>query len=146
MKERISGDQTVVFVSHSDAQVQALCDRAIWIDGGRIMSEGDTAGVLQEYKAFINGGHVADIGLKQDYKPAFTDRRLEKMQIKLELSDEQVAEMRKIRDQGGSRKDIRAVLDEEQQQQLKNAKRRRNRRRNKNKSQKREKAPGSRST
>jgi len=56
MKERIGGDQTVVFVSHMDAQVQALCDRAIWIDGGCIMSEGDTAGVLQDYKAFISEG------------------------------------------------------------------------------------------
>jgi lipopolysaccharide transport system ATP-binding protein len=56
MKERISGDQTVVFVSHIDAQVQALCDRAIWIDSGRIMSEGDTDSVLQDYKAFIGGG------------------------------------------------------------------------------------------
>ena len=65
MKERIGGDQTVVFVSHMDAQVQALCDRAIWIDGGRIMSEGDTAGVLQDYKAFISGGRVTDSGPKR---------------------------------------------------------------------------------
>ncbi len=59
MKERIGGDQTVVFVSHIDAQIQALCDRAIWIDGGRIMSEGDTASVLQDYKAFIKKGRAS---------------------------------------------------------------------------------------
>ena len=56
MKERVSGDQTVVFVSHMDAQIEALCDRAIWIDSGRIVSVGDTAGVLRDYRAFINKG------------------------------------------------------------------------------------------
>jgi lipopolysaccharide transport system ATP-binding protein len=53
MKERIRGDQTVVFVSHSDPQVQALCDRAIWIEGGQVRSEGDTEGVLQDYRDSI---------------------------------------------------------------------------------------------
>jgi lipopolysaccharide transport system ATP-binding protein len=53
MKERIGGDQTVVFVSHSDPQVQDLCDRAIWIDEARIASEGDTQKVLQDYRDSI---------------------------------------------------------------------------------------------
>ncbi len=53
MKERVRGDQTVVFVSHSDSQVQDLCDRAIWIDGGRVKSEGDTESVLEDYRDSI---------------------------------------------------------------------------------------------
>jgi lipopolysaccharide transport system ATP-binding protein len=53
MKERIRGEQTVVFVSHSDPQVRALCDRAIWIDGGRVKSEGETEGVLKDYRDSI---------------------------------------------------------------------------------------------
>jgi len=51
MKDRISGEQTVVFVSHSDAQVKLLCDRVIWIDQGRICGEGDPESVLGEYRA-----------------------------------------------------------------------------------------------
>ena len=53
MKERVRGDQTVVFVSHSDNQVQGLCDRAIWIDEGVIKSEGETAQVLKDYRDSI---------------------------------------------------------------------------------------------
>jgi homopolymeric O-antigen transport system ATP-binding protein len=67
MKERISGDQTVVFVSHNDAQIQDLCDRAIWLDGGSIMAEGDTQEVLQEYKVSINKG-VKKSSNKRDTK------------------------------------------------------------------------------
>jgi lipopolysaccharide transport system ATP-binding protein len=128
MKERISGDQTVVFVSHMDAQVQALCDRAIWIHSGRIMSEGDTAGVLQEYGEFINEGFVASSGHKQDEKQTFSDQRLDKLQKRLELSDEQVARMRKILGEGGGGKDVRAVLGAEQKQQWKQLRKRRKRR------------------
>jgi lipopolysaccharide transport system ATP-binding protein len=50
MKERVGGEQTVVFVSHSAPQVQELCDRAIWIDKGQIASEGVTKDVLYNYQ------------------------------------------------------------------------------------------------
>ena len=53
MKERISGDQTVVFVSHSDPQVQELCNRTIWIEHGKVQSEGATEGVLKDYRESI---------------------------------------------------------------------------------------------
>lgn len=53
MKERIRGEQTVVFVSHSDAQIEELCDRAVWLDQGRIQSEGATTGVLADYRDSI---------------------------------------------------------------------------------------------
>jgi lipopolysaccharide transport system ATP-binding protein len=53
LKERITGEQTVVFVSHMDAQVRALCDRALWIDQGRIRCEGDTHKVLQAYREVV---------------------------------------------------------------------------------------------
>jgi lipopolysaccharide transport system ATP-binding protein len=50
MKERVGGEQTVVFVSHSAPQVQELCDRAIWIEKGKIASEGVTEDVLRDYR------------------------------------------------------------------------------------------------
>jgi homopolymeric O-antigen transport system ATP-binding protein len=53
MKERVCGDQTVVFVSHSDPQIEELCDRALWIESGKIMSEGETSGVLKDYRDSI---------------------------------------------------------------------------------------------
>jgi lipopolysaccharide transport system ATP-binding protein len=53
MHDRIRGDQTVVFVSHSEPQVRRLCDRAIWIEGGRIKCQGETKGVLEQYRNSI---------------------------------------------------------------------------------------------
>lgn len=50
IKGRITGHQTVVFVSHSDSQVEELCDRAIWIDQGRVAAEGETGEVVEAYR------------------------------------------------------------------------------------------------
>lgn len=50
MKERIQGEQTVVFVSHSDNQIKALCDRVLWIDRGKIRAQGDPEAVISGYR------------------------------------------------------------------------------------------------
>ncbi|KAA1189212.1 hypothetical protein F0M18_16185 [Pseudohalioglobus sediminis] len=55
-------------------------------------------------------------GIAEEPVAAFSDQRLANMQRQLELTDEQVQEMRSIRDEGGDRKAMSAVLSEEQQQ------------------------------
>jgi lipopolysaccharide transport system ATP-binding protein len=53
LRERIEGEQTVVFVSHSESQVQSLCDRVIWLRGGLIIDQGDPKSVLESYGAHV---------------------------------------------------------------------------------------------
>jgi ABC-type polysaccharide/polyol phosphate transport system ATPase subunit len=43
---------TIMFVSHSTDSILRLCDRCIWLDHGRLMMDGATNEVLQQYKAF----------------------------------------------------------------------------------------------
>ncbi|WP_337244465.1 ABC transporter ATP-binding protein [Luteimonas sp. gir] len=40
---------TLLFVSHDDAAVSGLCDRALWIDSGRAMAYGESRDVVQQY-------------------------------------------------------------------------------------------------
>lgn len=44
---------TLLFVSHDDAAVRALCDRAIWLEDGEIADEGATDRVLRRYHTHI---------------------------------------------------------------------------------------------
>ena len=47
--ERVKSSQTVVLVSHSGAQINRLCDRAVWIEKGEIVEQGDTDFVTGQY-------------------------------------------------------------------------------------------------
>ena len=49
IKEKMKGDQTVVFVSHSLTQVKDVCDRVLWIEDGRIEQLGATKEVVDSY-------------------------------------------------------------------------------------------------
>ncbi|MFL6586020.1 MAG: ABC transporter ATP-binding protein [Luteimonas sp.] len=40
---------TLLFVSHDDAAVSGLCDKALWIDSGRPMAYGESRDVVQQY-------------------------------------------------------------------------------------------------
>lgn len=45
---------TILFCSHSLFQVESLCNRALWIDQGKLMAEGDTQMVTAAYQAFLD--------------------------------------------------------------------------------------------
>jgi len=44
---------TVIFVSHNTYLVQRLCRRAIWLDQGRIVADGDPATIVRDYEALL---------------------------------------------------------------------------------------------
>lgn len=52
MMSMINGGATVVFVSHSMAQIEKICTKALWIDHGEMKMIGNVRDVLNEYDAF----------------------------------------------------------------------------------------------
>lgn len=54
MKSRITSEQTVVFVSHSERQIENLCDRAVWLNDGLIAAEGATPQVTARYLQYVS--------------------------------------------------------------------------------------------
>jgi lipopolysaccharide transport system ATP-binding protein len=52
MREVASGGRTVLFISHDMDSIQKLCNRAIWLDKGRVRADSsDVKKVTQEYLA-----------------------------------------------------------------------------------------------
>lgn len=51
MRGVAEGGRTVIFVSHNHALVSSLCNRAIWLERGRLMASGEVEDVLSTYAA-----------------------------------------------------------------------------------------------
>lgn len=49
MLEKLKSNQAAVFVSHSAPQIRKVCQRAIWIEDGKIKAEGDAVWVTNKY-------------------------------------------------------------------------------------------------
>jgi ABC-2 type transport system ATP-binding protein len=46
---------TILFVSHNLAQIRALCDKVLWLDGGAVRAWGEAPAVLEHYEASLRG-------------------------------------------------------------------------------------------
>ena len=50
MSEMLREGVTILFVSHSAAQVQKICRRAIWLDRGQVRMDGSSGEVCRAYE------------------------------------------------------------------------------------------------
>ena len=53
---------TIVFVSHSLALIQTLCDRVAWLEHGRLRAEGSAFEVVDQYVAQVNAAESDRLG------------------------------------------------------------------------------------
>ncbi len=49
LREKMTEDRAFVLVTHAEQDAQRLCDRAVLLDSGAVMCEGDTSSVLAMY-------------------------------------------------------------------------------------------------
>ena len=54
LEQELAGDRSVVLVSHAEQQIQRLCQRAVLLQDGAIVAEGNPEDVLATYSASIN--------------------------------------------------------------------------------------------
>jgi lipopolysaccharide transport system ATP-binding protein len=68
---------SLLFVSHDMGAVKSLCDRAIWLDGGRVVIDADPDFVSKKYLESMYAGSVPDaFVLPEEDQIATTHRRL----------------------------------------------------------------------
>jgi lipopolysaccharide transport system ATP-binding protein len=66
MRTVAEGGRTVIFVSHNHGLVSALCTRAIWLEQGRLMAQGDVEEVMAAYAASLQTGGAGDVRHRTD--------------------------------------------------------------------------------
>ncbi len=62
MKDLLADAGTIIFVSHSLPAVEEFCDRALWLDHGRVQSVGPSRDVIVQYKAEVARQKAATAG------------------------------------------------------------------------------------
>jgi lipopolysaccharide transport system ATP-binding protein len=69
---------TLIVVSHDLGTITALCDRAIWIDGGAVNEAGETKIVCESYFSSTHGGNVKNAvsDLREMHSDDLVDQRL----------------------------------------------------------------------
>ena len=57
IKDLMEKGSTVIFVSHSINQIEQICNKAIWLEKGKIKKIGDSGDICQEYRnnSFLGG-------------------------------------------------------------------------------------------
>lgn len=55
MPEILQSGATTILVSHSLEQVRELCNKVLWLDRGRQIAFGETAGICDRYQGYLNG-------------------------------------------------------------------------------------------
>lgn len=68
--------RTVLFVSHNMGAIQSMCQRSIWLDGGKVMGDGISRDVVQQYMQSANTGSVL---YAPENKDGYTDLAIEKI-------------------------------------------------------------------
>lgn len=58
--------KTILFCSHSLFQIESICNRALWIERGQLMAEGETQSVTAAYQMFLDKQAITDSGKKTE--------------------------------------------------------------------------------
>ena len=74
MNEIKKDGKTIIFISHSLAQVVKYCDTAIWIEGGIMREYDEVDGVAERYSEYVD--RLNDFSTKE--KKAFNDEKFKK--------------------------------------------------------------------
>ena len=68
MNEFKENGKTIFFVSHSLPQIKQFCNKAMWLEYGRLREYGDVEEVLPRYQAYINDINKMSEKEKAEYK------------------------------------------------------------------------------
>ncbi|MDD3569493.1 MAG: ABC transporter ATP-binding protein [Lachnospiraceae bacterium] len=77
MKEMMFSGTTVLFVSHDVNAIKRFCSRALWLNKGVVMADGDVDRITDKYLDFLKIGEVAFDDEEQEEIPKQSDDEIE---------------------------------------------------------------------
>lgn len=84
MRELTDNGATVLYVSHDLSTVQQLCDRAVWIDGGKVKDDGEVLVVSKRYLQTVREKQEQELSIRMESGPS---SKSEGLSVERDLSD-----------------------------------------------------------
>ena len=75
-KELVAKAKVVIIVSHDINFIEKNCSKAIWLDRGRVMAEGDPAEVCAQYRQMVQAGGLKKTSKKRKLQLKKTDSKI----------------------------------------------------------------------
>ncbi|SFS84576.1 ABC transporter ATP-binding protein [Paenibacillus sp. 453mf] len=115
IKELKGKGKTIVVVTHDNSMVEKICDRAVWINNGKVRADGSPRDIIMQYMAFLS---------EEENKRLIEDQKLENNEIplneSLELSNITEPEENRNHIRVGNKKiEIQDVWFSDSQEQIK---------------------------
>ncbi len=66
LRELKASGVTIIIVTHDTSTVESFCNKAIWINDGRVLSYGSSANVVDEYLDFMNNKKYDDMFIQEE--------------------------------------------------------------------------------
>ena len=83
MSNAATQGRTVLFVSHNMIAVQSLCQRAIWLDQGQVVSEGPASAVVADYLTSGTASQLEEVWDDVETAPGNDIARLHSVRVRL---------------------------------------------------------------
>lgn len=80
--------RTILFVSHNLNAVQSLCQRAIWLDHGKVMKEGSASEVINQYLSSGNAHELEEVWDDVETAPGNDIVRIHRVRVRPESSED----------------------------------------------------------
>ena len=90
MKEFKEKGKTIFFISHSVTQVKNFCEKAIWINYGKLVDYGDVDSVIKRYKKYINNFNELDEDSKKKLKQDERSKQIFEVKTEREKSKKRI--------------------------------------------------------
>src|SRR5699024_2787297 len=87
IKEFQNQGKTIFFVSHAGGQVKQMCNKALWIQFGRLEMFGEVEPILDRYESFIENFNLLSKDEQKQYREKMMDEQSKQPNIEIKKSD-----------------------------------------------------------
>src|SRR5699024_6637511 len=75
--------KTIFFVSHAGGQVKQMCNKALWIQFGRLEMSGEVERILDRYESFIENFNLLTKDEQKQYREKMMDEQSKQPKIEV---------------------------------------------------------------